>query len=187
MLWPRPSTVSTKPRSSIGAGRGGRSTPSSSRRWNGWTGSTIDGCWSPSAISRQPKPRRDTMPSWSNQPWRRDSNETASGKPGAVHRAAAVEAFHRLYRFARGANYPPLAVFSAYKAVQKLDEEAIADEGLAIDGADYPGATALPLWVRDGLWFTLEKYVLNLKQKPSSDKQTPISFSFTLEKHWTTY
>ena len=25
------------------------------------------------------------MPSWSNQPWRRDSNETASGKPGAVH------------------------------------------------------------------------------------------------------
>jgi hypothetical protein len=24
------------------------------------------------------------MPSWSNQPWRRDSNETASGKPGAV-------------------------------------------------------------------------------------------------------
>jgi hypothetical protein len=29
------------------------------------------------------------MPSWSNQPWRRDSNETASGKPGAVHIAPA--------------------------------------------------------------------------------------------------
>ena len=38
MLWPRPSTVSTKPRSSIGAGRGGRSTPSSSQRleWVDW-------------------------------------------------------------------------------------------------------------------------------------------------------
>ena len=39
MLWPRPSTVSTRPRSSIGAGRGGRSKPSSSRRWNGSIGS----------------------------------------------------------------------------------------------------------------------------------------------------
>jgi hypothetical protein len=108
-------------------------------------------------------------------------------KRDAKDRAAAVEAFHRLYLFAREENYPALAVFAAYKAVQKLDEEAIADEGLALDGPDYPGATALPLWVRDGLWFTLEKYVLNLKQKPSSDKQTPISFSSALEKHWTTY
>ena len=27
------------------------------------------------------------MPCWKNQPWQRDSNETASGKPGAVHSA----------------------------------------------------------------------------------------------------
>src|SRR5882757_10535437 len=85
MLWPRPSTVSTKPRSSIGAGRGGRSTPSSSQRWNGSIGSTIAGCWSPSATSRRPRPRSTTTPRWTNQLWRRDSNETASGKPGAVH------------------------------------------------------------------------------------------------------
>jgi hypothetical protein len=31
------------------------------------------------------------MPSWSNQPWRRDSNETASGKPGAVHNEQTKE------------------------------------------------------------------------------------------------
>ena len=29
--------------------------------------------------------------------------------------------------------------------------------------------------------------MLNLKQKPSSDKQVPITFSSALEKHWTTY
>ena len=57
MLSPKPSTVSTRPRSSIGAGHGGRSKLSSSRRWNGWTGSTIAGCWSLSATSRRPKPR----------------------------------------------------------------------------------------------------------------------------------
>src|SRR5271156_2542596 len=57
MLSPKPSTVSTKPRSSIGADHGGHSRLSSSRRWSGWTGSTIAGCWSPSASSRQPKPR----------------------------------------------------------------------------------------------------------------------------------
>src|ERR1700677_3876116 len=85
MLSPRPSTVSTRPRSSTAAGPGGRSRLSSSRRWNGWTGSIIAGCWSPSATSRRPKPRNATMPSRSNPSWRRDSNETASGKPGAVH------------------------------------------------------------------------------------------------------
>ena len=53
--------------------------------WNGWTGSTIAGCWSQSATSRRPKPRNATTPCWNNQPWRRNSNEMASGKPGAVH------------------------------------------------------------------------------------------------------
>jgi hypothetical protein len=55
-LWPRPSTASTRPRSSIDAGRGARSRPSSSRPWNGSTGSTIAGRWSLSATYRRPKP-----------------------------------------------------------------------------------------------------------------------------------
>ena len=60
------------------------SRPSSSQRSNGSTGSTIAGCWSPSATSRRPKPRNATTPCWQKPPWRRDSNEIASGKPGAV-------------------------------------------------------------------------------------------------------
>jgi putative transposase len=59
---PRRSTASTRPRSSIDADRGGPSRPSSSRHWNGWTGSTAGGFWSPSATSRRPKPRRATTP-----------------------------------------------------------------------------------------------------------------------------
>ena len=74
-----------QPRSSTGAGPGGRSKPSSSPHWNGWTGSTIEGCWSRSVTSRRPKPRNGTMLRQGHPPWRRDSNETASGEAGAVH------------------------------------------------------------------------------------------------------
>ena len=49
-----------------------------------WTGSTIAGCWSPSATSHQPKPRSATTLCWKSQPWPRDSNEPAAGNPGAV-------------------------------------------------------------------------------------------------------
>jgi transposase-like protein len=44
----------------------------------------IAGCWRPSATSRRPKPRSATTPCWKNQPWRRASNETVSGKPDGV-------------------------------------------------------------------------------------------------------
>src|SRR4051794_36190480 len=85
MLSPRRSMVSTKLRSSIDVGRGGRSKPSSSRRWNGWTGSTTGGSWSPSATYRRPKLRSATTPCCNIQPWQPDSNQPASGKRGAVH------------------------------------------------------------------------------------------------------
>lgn len=39
--------------------------------------------------TRRPKPRSATTPCWKNQPWRRDANETASGKPGTVQGSAA--------------------------------------------------------------------------------------------------
>src|SRR5215813_4564411 len=73
--------------------------PSSSRRWNGWTGSTIGGSWSRSATSRRPKPRNATTPCWNNLPWRRDSNQMASDQPGAVHNLSRLG--QRLY-FDRG-------------------------------------------------------------------------------------
>ena len=67
---PKRSMASTRPRSSIDAGHGETSKPSSSQPWNGSTGSTTAGCWSPSATSRQPKPRNAITPSWKSQPWR---------------------------------------------------------------------------------------------------------------------
>jgi hypothetical protein len=48
------------------------------------------GCWSPSATSRRPRPSNTTTQPWTNQLWRRDSNETASGKPGAVQAAQGM-------------------------------------------------------------------------------------------------
>jgi hypothetical protein len=67
--------------------RGPWRSSSSSRRWNGWTGSTTGGSWSPSATSRRPKPRNDATTPWNNLPWRRDSNQMASDEPGAVQLA----------------------------------------------------------------------------------------------------
>ena len=62
MLSPKPSTASTRPRSSIGVDHGAHARPSSSPRSNGSTGSTTAGCWNPSATSRRPKPGSATTP-----------------------------------------------------------------------------------------------------------------------------
>ncbi len=48
------------------------------------TGSTTDAFASRSGIYRQPKPKSDTTPYWTNQPWPHNLNEMASGKPGTV-------------------------------------------------------------------------------------------------------
>src|SRR5271167_1311454 len=82
---PRRSTASTKRRSSIGAGRGAASRPSSSPPSNGSIGSTTDASSSRSEISLPQRLKRATMPKPRVTPSPRDSNQTASGKPGAVH------------------------------------------------------------------------------------------------------
>ncbi len=61
-----------------------------SPRWNGSTGSTTAGCWSPSATSRRPKPRNATTPCWTTHHRRHNLNQMASGKPGAVHLTFSV-------------------------------------------------------------------------------------------------
>ncbi|WP_206435190.1 hypothetical protein, partial [Sphingomonas koreensis] len=43
-------------------------------------------CSNPSATSRLPKPRSNTMLPRTSSIWQRDSHPTASGKPGAVHK-----------------------------------------------------------------------------------------------------
>ena len=90
MLSPRRSTASTRPRSFVDSGYGGPSRRSSSPPSNGPTGSTIAGCWSPSATFRRPKPRHASAPRWKPSPWPRDSSKTASDKPGAVHSRHAI-------------------------------------------------------------------------------------------------
>ena len=52
---------------------GGRSTPSNTPRWNGWTGSTTATYWSPSATSRQPKRKRTTTRPLRSPGWPRSS------------------------------------------------------------------------------------------------------------------
>jgi hypothetical protein len=63
------------------------------RRWssppsNGSTGSTIIAYSNRSATSHPPRQGRATMPKPTSVPWRRDANQTASGRPGAIQRAA---------------------------------------------------------------------------------------------------
>lgn len=83
MLSLKPSTVFTRPRSSIGVDLDESSRMLSLPLSNGSTGSTPVVFWSPLATFRQPKPRRDNAPCWTSQPWPYNLNQTASGKPGA--------------------------------------------------------------------------------------------------------
>jgi len=70
----------------IGVSRGRTSVPSNSRPWRRWTDSTIVSCRSRSGISRLPRLNPAPIPRWNSPCWPRASNQTASGKPGAVHR-----------------------------------------------------------------------------------------------------
>ena len=66
------------------ADHGAASKRSNMPRWSGSTGSTIAGCWSPSATSRLPKPKINIMLPRTKSIWQRDSQPNASGRPGAV-------------------------------------------------------------------------------------------------------
>ncbi len=59
-------------------------------RSTGWTGSITEDCWGRSGTSRQHKPKRLTIGNRPSSPQRRDSNQTASGIPGAVHRGSTA-------------------------------------------------------------------------------------------------
>lgn len=71
-LWQKPSTASTKLRSSTGAGHGTTSRPWNMPPSNGWTGSTIGACSNPSETLHQRKPRPTIMLLWKLKPWRRN-------------------------------------------------------------------------------------------------------------------
>ena len=67
----------------------------------GLNSSIIAGCWSQSAISRRQKPRHATTLCSTSRSWPRDSNETASGKPGAVHQGLDIRNKPRFTRLRR--------------------------------------------------------------------------------------
>lgn len=89
MHWPRQSTACSKRKSFIVAAHGGALKRSNTPPSNGSTGSTIAACWSRSEIFHQRKPKQTSTPLWKEQTWPHNLNQTASGKPGAVHSAGA--------------------------------------------------------------------------------------------------
>ena len=62
--WPRRSTGSTRPRSSIGDAHGVRWKRSNTPPWTGSTGSTTAAYSSRSATSRRPRPKSHTTKNW---------------------------------------------------------------------------------------------------------------------------
>jgi hypothetical protein len=90
MHWLRPSTASTRPRSSIDAGDGAHSKPSNLQHWNGWTGSIIEDCWSPSETFHRPKLRETTTQQRTISPWQHNLEKSASSNPGAVQGSVFV-------------------------------------------------------------------------------------------------
>jgi hypothetical protein len=53
------------------------------------------------------------MPSWRSQPWRRDSNETASEEPGAVHSIRKARWPEGLGNLRRDPSIQDIAVFDS--------------------------------------------------------------------------
>src|SRR5258708_13592752 len=64
----------------------------------GWTGSTIAGFSSPLETSRPPRLKPPTMPARRNRLSPRDSNQLASGVPGAVQSRATRLALEQLQK-----------------------------------------------------------------------------------------
>jgi putative transposase len=74
-----------RPRSSAVVGHGAHWKLLNSPRSNGWIGSTTVVSSSRSETCRLPRLKSATMLNCRRWPWQRNSNQPASGKPGAVH------------------------------------------------------------------------------------------------------
>lgn len=84
MPWPRPLLACTRPKSSEHVARGDTSTPSNTLRLNGSTGLTIATYSSRLATFHQRSSSRHTINCTKRRPWRRESTDEFSRKPGAV-------------------------------------------------------------------------------------------------------
>jgi transposase InsO family protein len=72
--WPRRSSVCSRLRSSVGVVLGPTSMRSSTRRWNGLTGSITVDCWNQSATYRRQSWNWRTIADGKSRPWWPDSN-----------------------------------------------------------------------------------------------------------------
>ena len=104
-------------------------------------------------------------------------------------RSGAVEAFQRLHLYACETGDHALATFAVYKALQKVEEEALIDIGNIPEALRNTVSDAVPLpgWVRAGLWTTLETYIINPKLPGRTPKQRVETFLSSLEKKWKIY
>ena len=120
------------------------------------------------------------------------TNETGSyphppldGRHGG-NQSAAVSAFHRLYLYARESGKSALAIFAVYKGLQKIEEriDKIQDVDLLGGPAD---AIIMPPWIRDGLWFAMETYLIHPQQRGITEKKRVIEFKAALRSEWDDY
>src|SRR5690349_2900912 len=105
MRWPKPSMVCSRLRSSGEEDLGVHWKLLSSPHSNGSTGSITAASSSPSATCRLPRLKSATMLNCRRWLWRRDSNQPASGKPGAVQRlplADRVDRRHAVLKMSDG-------------------------------------------------------------------------------------
>ena len=121
-LGPRRSTGSSRPGSSIAAGLGAASRPSSTPRSSGSTGSTPAACSSLSGTFRPQRPKRTTPRLWGNQTWPRRSNQSASGRPGAVR--CSIDA-------ACGANFDIAVAAAGFDPIHEYEDRWLPGEPAA--------------------------------------------------------
>jgi hypothetical protein len=97
---------------------------------------------------------------------------------------AALSAFQRLYLHASQSGRTALAIFAVYKALQKLEEPSLPQVDDGEEVATSASTTAIPAWVRCGLWFAFETYLLRPAQPGVTDKKRSVGFQKALTDDW---
>jgi hypothetical protein len=113
-------------------------------------------------------------------------HQPVTGRP-PEDRSAAVSAFHRLHVYALKSGKSALAIFAVYKALQKLEQrEGEEHENSASKPTPIP-LVSTPVWVRDGLWFALETYMIQPRQPGITEGKRVIEFKAALDAEWELY
>src|SRR5262245_15285927 len=94
---------------------------------------------------------------------------------------ASLSAYRRLFEFSKQSGNWALAILAVYKALQKLevDQNNFAPSE---PGHNNRSDLSLPGWVYDGLWLTLESYLLRPRGLTAGGPRT--RFVAVLEREW---